>query len=155
VHARALSYAMRSRPGRNITEDSGREGYFLLRLAMRKAAVVRLADQPWERLFDGVTRRVIDGERMTFTYYRIEKGDNFPLHVHDQEQITYVLNGSLEFQVGTERFHMKPADIILIPPGLRHGVEANQGPVELLSFVSPARAEGRGYRVLEGPERET
>jgi quercetin dioxygenase-like cupin family protein len=122
---------------------------------MRRAALVRLADQPTERLFDGVTRRVIDGERMTFTYYRIEHGCTFPLHVHDQEQITYVFNGSLEFQAGAERFSMKPGDVILIPPGLRHGVEASQGPVELLSFVSPSRAGGLGYRLLEGPERET
>lgn len=112
--------------------------------------LVRLSEEPWDAVFEGVLRRNVTGRRMTMTHYRIQGGRGFPLHMHEQEQMTYLLQGSLEFEAAGERFALEPGDLIIIAPDVPHGAEARGGTAEILSVVSPARTGPGGYEVLKG-----
>ena len=45
----------------------------------------------------GVEMRVINGEKMTMVFFKLEPGAGVPLHAHPHEQVGTVLKGSIEF----------------------------------------------------------
>src|SRR3984893_4352993 len=47
-----------------------------------------------------ITRRLITGERMMIAHVYLKKGDDVPQHSHENEQITYILEGALHFWLG-------------------------------------------------------
>ena len=70
----------------------------------------------------------------------IAAGSGPPLHVHaDQDEWWYVLAGEFTFEVGLERFHLKPGDSIFGPRGTPHGYR-NFGatPGKMLTVFNPA-----------------
>jgi quercetin dioxygenase-like cupin family protein len=102
-----------------------------------------------ERVNSAVTRRVVPGERMTLTYYLFEPQGRFPNHKHEQEQISYVVRGSIMFTLEQSAHQLKPGDLVVIPPGTPHEVLAGPSGAEVLSVVSPARSGGPGLHVLD------
>lgn len=105
----------------------------------------------WEGLSDCVERRYISGERLTVAQFRIKEGCVVQRHSHPHEQITVVLQGVLEFDVGGRRFTASAGDAVVIPPGVEHEVRAVTDVVVLDSF-SPPRGDwasgGRGDSYL-------
>ncbi|MFL5391102.1 MAG: cupin domain-containing protein, partial [Myxococcales bacterium] len=55
---------------------------------------------PREHLNDKLDRRIITGDRMMITHVYLKKGCLVPRHQHENEQITYVLEGALRFTLG-------------------------------------------------------
>ena len=60
----------------------------------------RVADQPRETLNPLISRSLITGERAMLAHVYLKKGAVVPMHSHDNEQITYVLEGALRFRIG-------------------------------------------------------
>ena len=54
---------------------------------------------------------------MSATRYRFDEGGIFPLHSHQQEQITYVVRGHLTFEIDGLSHRVFPGDVVVIPPG--------------------------------------
>ncbi len=107
----------------------------------------------WTRTSDPLLRKkVVDGTRMTVTRYSFAPGGRFPDHVHDQEQITYLLGGRLTLVVGGEPHPLTAGDLIVIPSAIPHQAVAGPEGAEVLSIVSPARTDGRGLEILERKE---
>lgn len=92
---------------------------------------------------------VVHAARMTVTRYSFGGGGVFPHHVHNQEQITYVLGGQLTFVVGRQFHRLSAGDLIVIPAGVPHSAEAGSAGAEVLSVVSPARHSRRPLTLLE------
>ena len=57
----------------------------------------RWDDMPIEKVKEGLGRRLVTGERMMLAHIYLDKGSVVPLHSHDNEQLTYVLEGALHF----------------------------------------------------------
>ena len=55
-----------------------------------------------EKVTEMVSRKVVRGQREMLTQVYLKKGALVPLHAHDEEQMTYVLQGALQFLVGGE-----------------------------------------------------
>src|SRR6266404_6635147 len=55
---------------------------------------------PQESLKGTITRRLITGERMMIAHVYLKKGDDVPRHHHENEQLTYILTGALQFWFG-------------------------------------------------------
>lgn len=108
-----------------------------------------LGELAWDRVDDLLQRKVVDGASMTLTRYSFSPGGRFPLHEHDQEQVTIVLSGELTFEVEGMPHVLEEDGVIVIPPGIPHSATAGNSGAEVLSVVSPARTEGRGVRLLE------
>jgi quercetin dioxygenase-like cupin family protein len=116
---------------------------------MTQAYSTSLEKRAWEPVDAHIKKKVVDGRNMTVTRYSFSPASVFPHHVHDQEQITYVLSGEVRFVLGGEDHRLRPGDLIVIPPDVPHSATAGTAGAELLSIVSPARTGGRGMQVVD------
>ncbi|MCC7176565.1 MAG: cupin domain-containing protein [Bryobacterales bacterium] len=91
-----------------------------------------------ETLNSMLARQVIHGEKMTVAMIRLRKGAVVPAHQHDHEQLSAVQSGRVSFVVAGEKAMLGAGDMILIPPGAPHAVEALTDSLVLDTF-SPAR----------------
>ena len=93
-----------------------------------------------EKVTEMLSRKVVNGERETLVQVYVKRGCLVPMHRHDGEQMTYVLQGALRFLVGGEEITVREGEVLLIPPGVAHQAEALDDTFELDIF-SPVRRE--------------
>ena len=72
-----------------------------------------------ERVTDVIHRKVITGDRSMVAQIFLEKGARVPMHSHDNEQITYLLEGALKFWIGEAREEvvLQAGEVLVIPNG--------------------------------------
>jgi quercetin dioxygenase-like cupin family protein len=100
-------------------------------------------------IWDGVSGRVVGGERAALVIVELEPGSVVPEHSHDNEQIGVCASGTLTFRVGDESRELGPGDTWSIPSGVLHEVRTGpDGAVVIEAFV-PARAEWSALERLE------
>jgi quercetin dioxygenase-like cupin family protein len=85
-------------------------------------------------------RRVVNGERLTLAQVYLKKGCKVPLHSHENEQISNVLEGRLRFEVGGEERIVGPGELIVIAPNVPHLAEAIEDTV-CLDIFHPIRED--------------
>lgn len=85
---------------------------------------IQLATKQESTLFDGFFAKFVHSERMTMTFVRIEAGKRLPEHSHPNEQITTVLEGSLELTIGEETVVVRSGEVVVIPPDVLHSGKA-------------------------------
>lgn len=105
-----------------------------------KARRFRVSDLPKEALGRGLSRRLITGERAMLAHVYLKKGAVVPKHSHDNEQITYVLEGALRFWLGddgAEQVDVGAGEVLLLPSGLPHRAEALADTVDVDVFAPP------------------
>lgn len=74
----------------------------------------------------------------------LRKGSIVPLHSHDNEQITYVLDGALKFLIDGKELIVRSGEILVIPSNLPHSAEALEDTVDLDIFCPPREDWIRG-----------
>jgi quercetin dioxygenase-like cupin family protein len=99
-----------------------------------------------EKITEMVSRKVVSGEREMLAQTYLKRGALVPMHAHDSEQMTYVLQGGLRFLVAGEELTVREGEVLHIPPGVSHQAEALEDTLQLDVF-SPIRTEW-----LEGPD---
>ena len=67
----------------------------------------------------------------------LRKGSIVPQHSHDNEQITYVLDGALKFVIDGKELVVRSGEILVIPSNLPHSAEALEDTVDLDIFCPP------------------
>jgi quercetin dioxygenase-like cupin family protein len=92
-----------------------------------------------ERMTDLIHRRVISGERAMVAQIFLKKGAVVPTHSHENEQVTYLLEGALRFWIGEDREELllRAGEVLLIPSGVPHAAEAMEDCVDLDVFSPP------------------
>ena len=92
-----------------------------------------------EKVTDVIHRKVITGERSMVAQIFLEKGAKVPTHSHDNEQITYLLEGSLKFWIGEEREELilKGGEVLVIPSNVPHAAEALEDCLDVDVFCPP------------------
>lgn len=67
-----------------------------------------------------------------------------PLHVHpQQDEIHYILQGQLRYQIGEQTIDVQPGDCIYIPRGTQHTwINLYQQPAKVLGVLTPGGSEG-------------
>jgi len=106
----------------------------------RDATHYRWADLPAEPLKGGLTRRLITGERMMIAHVHFDKGDEVPTHRHDNEQITYILEGALHFWLGPageREVTVRAGEVLVIPANLEHRALALEDTLDMDVFNPP------------------
>lgn len=107
-----------------------------------RARHYRWEDLPKESVTDTISRRIITGERVMVTHVYLEEGAVVPTHSHDNEQITYILEGSLRFWLGedgAEVVDVGPREVLHIPSGLPHRAQALAPTLDVDIFAPPRR----------------
>ena len=96
-----------------------------------------------ERVSDMLERRLITGDRMMLAHVYLKKGCIVPKHSHENEQLTYILEGALKFWIGddgAEEVTVSAGEVLLIPSNVPHKAEALVDTVDLDVF-NPPRAD--------------
>ena len=100
----------------------------------------RWNDMPRERVTDEIDRRVITGERMMLAHVYLKKGSVVPRHSHDNEQLTYILEGALRFKLGPEGAEVivvRAGEVLVIPSNVPHEAEALEDTLDVDVFNPP------------------
>jgi len=100
----------------------------------------RWDDLPKERLSPLLERRLIWGERVMVSHVYLEKGCVVPRHAHDNEQMTYILEGVLRFWVGEdegETIDVAVGEVLHLPSGVPHRAEALEDTLDVDIFSPP------------------
>ena len=108
--------------------------------AETRAAFFRWEDMPRERLSDLLDRRLVTGQRVMLAHVYLKKGCVVPRHAHENEQVTYILEGALRFWIGEEpgeQLDVRAGEVLVIPPNLPHKAEALEDTLDLDVFCPP------------------
>jgi quercetin dioxygenase-like cupin family protein len=100
----------------------------------------RWDDMPKETVTPLLDRRLIVGNRMMLAHIYLKKGCIVPLHSHDNEQLTYVLEGALRFWIGSETGEtivIGPGEVLVIPSNVPHKAEALADTLDVDVFCPP------------------
>ena len=105
--------------------------------ASSKLQHIRLQEMPVEHLNPLIDRQFVAGERSMLARIILRKGSIVPQHSHDNEQITYVLEGALKFAIDGKEVIVRSGEILVIPANVPHSAEALEDTVDLDIFCPP------------------
>jgi quercetin dioxygenase-like cupin family protein len=91
-----------------------------------------------EKVTEMISRKIITGEREMVTQIYLKRGAIVPLHSHESEQMTYVLQGGLRFMINGEEITVREGEVLHIPSWVPHQAEAIDDTFEMDIF-SPIR----------------
>ena len=92
---------------------------------------------PSKELLRGIRLKSVNLETLMMTFVDYAADAVVPPHHHRREQITYVLEGSLEVRVNGEKRVLGPGEGVRIPPGLVHGSRPIEGLVKAVDAWTP------------------
>ena len=109
---------------------------------MNKQSVTfyRWDEMPKEELTDTFARRLITGDRVMLAHVYIKKGSVVPRHSHENEQITYILEGGLRFWIGEDEsqvIDVMAGEVLHIPSLVQHKAEALEDTLDVDIFSPP------------------
>ena len=93
-----------------------------------------------EKVTEMISRKIVSGEREMLAQIYLKRGALVPLHTHDSEQMTYILQGALRFRVDGEEIIVREGEVLHIPSRVPHQSEALEDTLELDVF-SPIRSD--------------
>jgi amino-acid N-acetyltransferase len=79
----------------------------------------------------------IIGKNLQFTSFEVPANTVFEKHEHDSEQITYLLEGKLFFEIDNIVHELSKGDSIVIPGGKEHRVWTGSVPAKAVDAWSP------------------
>src|SRR6187402_1136539 len=77
-----------------------------------------------EKVTEVISRKIVTGEREMLSQIYLKRGALVPMHKHESEQLTYVMQGALRFLVGGEEAIVREGEVLVIPSWIEHQVEA-------------------------------
>jgi quercetin dioxygenase-like cupin family protein len=95
---------------------------------------------PKERLTDLLERRVITAERIMLAHVYLKKGCVVPKHRHENEQVSYLLEGALRFWLGEDQREervVRAGEVLVVPSNLPHKAEALEDTLSVDVFSPP------------------
>jgi quercetin dioxygenase-like cupin family protein len=107
---------------------------------MSSVSFYRWADLPEEQLSPILSRKLITGNRMMLAHVYLKRGCIVPKHSHENEQLTYILEGALRFEIGedgAEEVVVRAGDVLHIPSNVPHMAEALEDTLDVDVFSPP------------------
>ena len=93
-----------------------------------------------EKVTEMLSRKIVTGEREMLVQIYLKRGCLVPMHSHESEQMTYVLQGALKFLIDGEEITVREGEVLHIPSWVEHQAEALEDTFELDVF-SPMRQD--------------
>jgi quercetin dioxygenase-like cupin family protein len=93
-----------------------------------------------EAMSDVISRRIIAGEKAMVAQVFLAKGAVVPEHSHEAEQITYILEGALKFELEGREVVVGKGQVLRIPSWVPHRAVALEDTLDLDIF-SPLRLD--------------
>jgi quercetin dioxygenase-like cupin family protein len=108
--------------------------------ATRAVQHFRWNEMPAEPLKGGISRKLITSERMMIAHVYFKKGDDVPQHFHENEQLTYILEGALHFWFGpdgSQQITVRAGEVVVIPSNVLHRALALEDTLDVDVFCPP------------------
>jgi quercetin dioxygenase-like cupin family protein len=109
-------------------------------MAEPEAIHYRWDDMNKETLKPGLGRRLIATDRMMLAHVYLDEGCVVPKHAHENEQLTYILEGVLRFWLGEDEsqvLDVRAGEVLHIPSNLPHRAEALEQTLDVDIFCPP------------------
>lgn len=97
-------------------------------------------EMPKEPVTDMIDRRMVTGERVMLAHVYLQKGAVVPMHQHENEQLTYILEGGLRFWIESEEsepIEVHAGQVLTIPSNIPHKAEALEDTFDVDVFSPP------------------
>ena len=125
-------------------------------VAEHTAGKPQLQHVPWDKipledLKPLLQRQFVVGQEIMLARVLLKKGCIVPEHSHHNEQLTYVLDGTLRFWIDSQEIDVHAGEVLCIPAHMPHKAEALEDTVDLDVFTPP-RADwiGKTDQYLRG-----
>ena len=93
-----------------------------------------------EKLTEMISQKIVTGDREMLAQIYLKRGALVPMHSHESEQMTYILQGALQVIVGGEGMTVREGEVLHVPSWVPHQAEALEDTFELDVF-SPVRQD--------------
>jgi quercetin dioxygenase-like cupin family protein len=87
----------------------------------------------------GLGFRPVLGERTMVNFVSFEPHTQAPLHVHEEEQIVFVIEGEFEFDLDGDVRTMRVGDVAVIPSWVPHGARTYGTSCREIDVFNPPR----------------
>ena len=102
---------------------------------------MRTSHAPWETVAEGVRRQILGhGPDLMLVRVEFRKGAVGVIHHHPHRQVTYVVRGSFDAEVGNEKQRLAAGDCFFVTADVPHGVVALEDGT-LIDVFTPARED--------------
>lgn len=117
----------------------------LPRTVDRRRALGKLRHLKWDDVEREVLtplfeRQLIVGQDVMLARILLRKNCIVPLHSHENEQLSTILEGALKFWIDGKEIVVRPGEVLTIPPGMPHKAEALEDTLGIDIF-NPPRAD--------------
>ena len=93
-----------------------------------------------EKITEMISQKIVAGEREMLAQIYLKRGALVPMHSHESEQMTYILQGALKVGVGGKEMIVREGEVLHVPSQVPHQAEALEDTFELDVF-SPVRKD--------------
>ena len=90
-------------------------------------------------LVPGLEFRPVVGDRFMVNFVRYETHTEAPRHAHEEEQITFVIDGEFEFDLDGDVRTMRRGAAAVVPPGVPHGARTLETTCFEIDVFDPPR----------------
>jgi quercetin dioxygenase-like cupin family protein len=90
-------------------------------------------------LVPGLRFQPVVGDRVMANFVYFEPHTEAPLHWHDEEQISFVVDGEFEFEVAGEKRLLRRGQAVVIPPNVPHAARTFDVPCLEVDVFHPPR----------------
>jgi quercetin dioxygenase-like cupin family protein len=92
-------------------------------------------------LGDGIAARAVNGERLTMAVVDLEPNAVLPEHRHENEQLGFVVRGTMTMRIGNEVLELHAGDTYTIPSDVEHGAAAGPKGCTVTDVFAPVRGD--------------
>jgi len=94
-----------------------------------------------KQILEGITLKAVSGEKTMMTLFEFEPDAVVPSHKHPHEQITYVIEGEMEFTVEGEKKILRKGDGVIILSNQEHSARILDKPAKAIDAWYPIRED--------------
>ena len=125
-----------------MKKPNGNSGGRKTKRQAKSLASARAKHHSWseveiENLNPLLQRQMVTGTDVMLARILLKKGCIVPMHSHHNEQLSYVIEGALRFQVKGKDVIVRAGEVLTIPPNVPHLAEALHDTVTLDVFHPP------------------
>jgi quercetin dioxygenase-like cupin family protein len=105
-----------------------------------QVTLYRWEEIPMESVSRLLDRRLITADRMMLAHVYLKKGCVVPMHHHENEQLTYIIEGALHFFIGDddqEGIVVRPGEVLHLPSNVPHKAVALEDTLDVDIFSPP------------------
>ena len=90
-------------------------------------------------IWNGIVARSVVGEEMTMAIVELDPGAVAAEHSHPNEQLGFVISGTISFRIGDEMRQLEPGGTYAIPGGVAHEATAGPDGCVVMDVFAPPR----------------